>query len=296
MGEVTNLWDVAVMGERGEPSVRSAALRIHSALAANEAEIEAVLVGRDKLDNALGTAADAKRDLAGRIAAEAAGLVAKMKQGASWALGQTGDRGTLKAYEKLNVSSIQEAVGAAALEEAASELERLESKRERLLVAQTSVIREVVREALQDPLLVEYGGLLEQLQEILPRLKGLERFLSPQSHDYRPDASRIALNVPNFARADGSEQTIVAEAREVAKMEALLAAYVTELSVDPMAKCPELPELDQSADPSVTYDMLTGPEKRAVDAAFSPVTQHHQTTDSMLFEEQAAQRFSAITN
>lgn len=294
MGDVFHLSDL--IGESGEPSVRSAALRIHSALAANEVEIEAVLVGRDKLDSALGTAADAKRDLAGRIASEAAGLVAKMKQGAAWALGQTGDRGTLKAFEKLNVSSIQEAIGEAAIKELAEELQRLESKRERLLVAQAGVIKEVMREAIQDPLLVEYGELLAQLQEILPRLKGLERFLSPTTHDYRPASGRIALNMPNFARGDGSEQTIVAEAREVARIEAILAAYAEELARAPMAPCPELPPLNTSADELTAYDMLTAPERAAIDREFVAVTKHRQTTNSELFAEQAAAKFVGLTN
>jgi hypothetical protein len=295
MGDVFHLSDI--IGESGEPSVRSAALRIHSALAANEAEIEAVLVGKERLEGELGRAEDAKQDLAGKIAAEVASVIAAMKSGAKWALGQTGNRGTLKAFEKLSVSSIQEAIGEATLKESAEELQRLEAKRERLIVAQTSVIREVMREALQDPLLLEYGILLEQLQTILPRLRGLERFLSPTTHDYRPDAGRIALTVPNFARGDGSEQTIVAEAREVSKIEAVLASYFSSLERDPMAKCQALPELDQSADPSVSYDMLTAPERRAVDAAFAPVTKHRRTVDSELFEEQvAAKSFAALTN
>jgi len=296
MGDLVHISDL--IGASGEPSTRAAALRIHSALAANEVELEAVLVGRDKLDSALGTAADAKRDLAGRIAAEAVGLVAKMKQGTSCALGQTGDRGTLKAYEKLSVSSVQEAVGAAALEEAGEEARRLEAKGERLRVAQAGVIKEVVRESLQDPLLVEYGDLLAQLQTILPRLKALERFLAPRSHDFQPNAGRLAVLLPIFAGVEGAEQTVVAEAREIAKIEAALAAYAAELELDPMAPCPELPELDQSADPSTTYDQLSGPERAAVDREFVATTQHRRTTDSMLFREQieAAKASVSLTN
>jgi len=43
------------------------------------------LVGQDKLQDALGTAADAKQDLATKIASEAASLVAAMKKNVAWA-------------------------------------------------------------------------------------------------------------------------------------------------------------------------------------------------------------------
>ena len=296
MGDLVNLSDI--IGEAGQPSVRAAALRIHSALAANEGQTDAVLVGQDKLQGELGKAADAKQDLVGRIAAEAAGLVAKMKQNVAWALGQTGSRGTVKAYEKLSVSSIQEAIGEAALKELAQELTRLSAERERLIVARAGVIREVVRESLQPALLSEYGDLLERLQETAARLRGLERYLTPPSADYQPNATRLAMLLPNFARGDGSEHAVTVEAREIQKVEAVLAAYAAQLERDPMSPCPELPELDQSADPSTTYDQLSPPEMAERDREAVFITTHRRTTNSMLFEEQLAEAkaFVGLTN
>ena len=279
MGDLVNL-DVAVMGARGEPSPRAALLRVKSALAATDGEIERVLVGKEKLAAEMGAGADVEQDFRAKVSGEAASLVEMMKRGVDWTLGQFGSRATRKTAELLSVSALHSAIGDAALAEAAEELQRLEAKRERLHVAQVAVIRETIREAIQDPLLVEYGGLLEQLQEILPRLKGVERFLTPQSHDYRPDASRIALTVPNFARGDGSDQAVVVEPREIAKVEAHLHAFAGALERDPMAPRPELPPLDASADPSTTYDQLTAPERAAVDRDFIAVTNHRKTVDS----------------
>jgi hypothetical protein len=298
MGEVTNLWDVAVFGERGEPTERAALLRLASAGSATETEIENVLIGQTKLQGEMGEAAEVKRTLAEKTVAEAAGLVAKMKENATWTLGQFGTRSTRKTAELLSASSIESAIGAAALEESAAELTRLENKLERIRVAKAAVIREVVRESLQPALLSDYGNLLERLQETAARLRGLERYLSPASHDYQPNAGRLAMLLPNFAKGDGSEHALTVEAREVSRVEACLAAYAEELERDPMAKCPELPPLDTSADESTTYDQLTGPERAAVDREFVAVTRHRQTTDSELFAEQAreASPFRALTN
>jgi hypothetical protein len=286
MGDLVNLWDVAAFGERGEPSARAALLRVASAMSATEGEIERILVGRSKLEGEMTKAADAKRDLRDRIGAEATSLVEMMKQGASWALGQFGNRLTLKTAELLGVSSIQATIGEAALAEAAEELQRLEAKAERLRVAKAGIIKEVVREALQEALLADYGILLERLQETMARLKGVERFLTPQSHDHRPNATRLAVLVPNFARGDGSDQVIVAEAREIAKVEAHLAAFAAALEHDPRSPAPELPPLDASADDSTTYDQLTAPERAAVDRDFVAITNHRKTVDSELFAEQ----------
>ena len=286
MGDLVDLWKKASFGERGEPSGRAALLRTASVLAATEGEIERVLVGRSKLEGEMTKAADAKRDLRDRIGAEATSLVEMMKQGASWALGQFGNRSTLKTAELLGVSSIQATIGEAALAEVAEELQRLEAKLERLRVAKAGIVKEVVREALQEALLADYGVILERLQEAMARLKGIERFLTPQSHDYRPNASRIAVLVPNFAKGDGSDQAVAVEAREVAKVEAFLHAFAAALERDPMAPCPELPPLDASADDLTTYDQLTAPERAAVDREFVAITNHRKTVDSELFAEQ----------
>jgi hypothetical protein len=297
MGALVNLWEQAGFGERGEPTGRAALLRLASALSATETEIERVLAGTEKLAAEMGAAADAKRALAEKIVGEAAALVAKMKQGAAWTLGQFGARSTRKTAELLSASSIEAAIGDAALAEAAEELQRLEAQRERLRVAQAGVIKEVVREALQEALLADYGVLLERLQETTARLKGIERFLSPPSADYQPGASRLALSVPNFAKADGSDQAVVVESREIAKVEAFLHSFAASLEHDPRAPAPELPEFDDGADPSIPYHELTGAERRQIDREFVlPANQHRQTTDAMLFEEQQAKAFSALTN
>jgi hypothetical protein len=286
MGDLVNLWDVAVMGARGEPSPRAALLRVKSALAATDGEIERVLVGKEKLAAEMGAGADVERDFRAKVSGEAASLVEMMKRGVDWTLGQFGSRATRKTAELLSVSALHSAIGDAALAEAAEELQRLEAKRERLYVAQAGIIKEVIREALQEPLLADYGILLDRFQEILPRLRGVERFLTPQSHEYRPNVARLAVLVPNFAKDDGSEQALVAEAREVAKVESLLAAFAAELERDPMAKCPELPPFDASADDSISYDQLTPPERAAVDRDFVAVTKQRETPDSRLFAQQ----------
>ena len=295
MGDnVINLWDVAALGERGEPSARAALLRVASALSATETEIEMVLTGRQRLEGEMGKAAEVERDLRERISGEGKSLVAAMKSGAAWALCQFGNRSTLKTAELLGVSSIQATIGEAALAEAADELQRLESKLERLRVAKAGVVREVVREALQDALLTEYGLLLESLQETMARLKGVEQFLTPPSSDWRPNASRIALTVPNFAKGDGSDQVVAVEAREVAKVEAHLHAFAASLERDPMAACPELPPLDTSPDNSTVYDQLTWPERAAVDRDFVAVTTHRKTINSELFAEQLREAKSLV--
>jgi hypothetical protein len=298
MGALVNLWEQAGFGERGEPTGRAALLRLASALSATETEIERVRVGREKLASEMGKAADVERDLRERIAGEAKSLIAAMKQSTSWALGKCGSRGTLKSAETLSVSAIQTAIGDAALEEAAEELTRLESKRERLLVARAGIVKEVVRESLQDGLLADYGILLQHLQVTAARLRGLERYLTPPSHDYRPDAGRIALTVPNFARGDGSEQTIVAEAREVAKIEAHLAAFAASLEHDPRSPAPELPEFDPAPDTGLVYSDMTAPERAAVDREFVAITNRRRTVDSELFAAQVAEAkaFVGLTN
>jgi hypothetical protein len=297
MGALVNLWEQAGFGERGEPTGRAALLRLASALSATETEIERVRVGREKLASEMGKAADVERDLRERIAGEATSLITAMKQGIEWTLARCGSRGTLKTAELLGASSIQTAIGEATLEEAASELQRLEAQRERLLVAQEGVIKEVIREALQPALLSDYSNLLEHLQVTAARLRGLERYLAPASHDYQPGASRLALSVPNFAKADGSDQAVVVESREIAKVEAFLHSFAASLEHDPRAPAPELPEFDDGADPSIPYHELTGAERRQIDREFVlPANQHRQTTDAMLFEEQQAKAFSALTN
>jgi hypothetical protein len=195
MGDLVNLWDVAAFGERGEPSARAALLRVASAMTAAEGEIERVLIGRQKLEGEMSKVADVKRDLQDRIKLEAASLVAAMKSSAQWALGQFGNRATRKTEELLGASSIQTAIGEQALAEAAEELQRLEERRERLRVAKAGIIKEVVREALQEALLADYGVILERLQETTARLKGIERYLTPPGHDYRPGATRLSVLV-----------------------------------------------------------------------------------------------------
>jgi hypothetical protein len=297
MGDLVNLWDVAAFGERGEPSARAALLRVASAMTAAQGEIERVLIGRQKLEGEMSKVADVKRDLQDRIKLEAASLVAAMKSSAQWALGQFGNRATRKTEELLGASSIQTAIGEQALAEAAEELQRLEERRERLRVAKAGIIKEVVREALQEALLADYGVILERLQETTARLKGIERYLTPPGHDYRPGATRLSVLVPGF-KGDGSDMALTVEAREVQKVEAFLHSFAAALEHDPRSPAPELPEFDASADPSTTYDMLTGPERAAVDRDFVAVTSHRKTVDSELFAEQLreAKALVCLTN
>jgi hypothetical protein len=298
MDALINLWEQAGFGERGEPTGRAALLRVTSALAATETDIERVLVGKEKLASEMGKAADVELDLRAQIGGEATSLVEMMKQGVQWTLGQFGNRATRKTAELLNTSSIQAAIGDAALAEAAEELQRLEAKRERLLVARAGIIRETIREALQPALLADYGVILERLQEIVTRLRGVERYLTPPSPDYRPDARRIAMNLPNFARGDGSDQAVVATSAAIGEVEAALAAYAEELSRDPMAPCPELPDVSRRDDGTI-YSDLSGPERLEVDRAFVPQIPHHRRTiDSKLFEMQVreAKAFVGLTS
>ena len=92
--------------------------------------------------------------------------------------------------------------------------------------------------------------------------------------------------VPSFA-GDGSEQVIVVEAREIAKVEAHLAAFAAALEHDPRSPAPELPEFDASADEAVPYEMRSTPERQLIDLDFvPPVTVNRETTDSKLLAEQ----------
>jgi hypothetical protein len=87
MGALINLWEQAGFGERGEPTGRAALLRVTSALAATETDIERVLVGKEKLASEMGKAADVELDLRAQIGGEATSLVEMMKQGVQWTLG-----------------------------------------------------------------------------------------------------------------------------------------------------------------------------------------------------------------
>jgi hypothetical protein len=293
MGDVFHLSDV--IGESGEPSSRAALARMSSALAQTEGEIEGVLVGKTKLESEMGKEAGLKQDLAERIVAEAASVIAAMKSGAQWALGRCGSRGTLKAAELLSASSIQTAIGEATIKEAADELQRLENKRERLLVARAGIIREVVRESLQPALLADYAVTLTQLQLDMTRLAAMRRFLEPQSHEYRPEAARLAVTLPDFAHGSG-ETAVVATAAAIGRVETILAQFFADLERDPRAPVPEL-EVDALDDPSTPYHALSGPERAEIDRAFvPPVNTHRRTIDAELFEEQAAAKFAAITN
>jgi hypothetical protein len=278
MGELINL-------DRGEPaSARVAALRVHSALAVVEREIEAVLVGRQRLEGEMSAAAEAKQDFKDKVRGEAASLIEKMKEGVSWTLGRVGDFATLKAAERMSNAWIPAAIGEQALEEAGEELQRLELKRERLRVAQAGITKEVVRESLQPALLADYAVILGQLQETIARLEALDRYLSPVTHDYRPGAARIAISVPDFVKGGGSDQAVIIEARDVARIEAHLVAYAAELAHDPMAPVPELPPLD-GPDETIPYHEKSPAERAIVDRDFAVITTQRPTFDSESLKE-----------
>jgi hypothetical protein len=294
MGDLVHLSDI--IGESGEPSERAALAHVSSALAQVETEIANVLSGQDTLQSEMAKASDVKRDLAERIVGEATSLVEMMKSGAAWALARCGSRGTVKAAELLSVSSIQTAIGEATLEEAAEEIKRLEAKRERLLVARASIAKEVVREAIERALLDEWAETLMQLRAGLTRLTALRRFLEPQSHDFRPDANRLAVIVPDFASGSG-DTAVVATAAAIGRMEAILAQFAADLERDPRAPVPEL-EVDMSPDADEVYSNLSAPERAARDREAVFVTQHRRTVDAELFAEQVreAAAFRALTN
>jgi hypothetical protein len=287
---------LSVIGE--SPSERAALARVSSALAQTESDIGAVLAGQTRVESEMGKAADLKQDLAERIVGEAKSLIAAMKNSAaSWALGQTGTRATRKSAELLGVSQLQTAIGEATLKEAASELQRLEAQRERLLEARKSIIKETVREALEPALLEDYADTLTHLREGLTRLTALGRFLEVETHDYRPDANRVAVTVPDFTGA-GRDQAVVAEAKSIGQVEAILAQFAAALELDPRAPVPEL-EVDTLEDPDTPYHALSPAERVQIDRDFSPqAPRHRQTTDSLLFEEQLreAKSFVGLTN
>jgi hypothetical protein len=297
MGDLVHISDL--IGQSGEPSERAALARISSALGQVEREIEALLIGQDKLEAQMGQGTDLKQDLAEKIVAEASAIVALMKKGVAWTLGQTGTRATRKSAELLSVSSIQMAVGEATREKTIEEIQRLEAKRERLLVARAGIVRETIRESLQPALLEDYAATLAHLQSDMIRLEALRRLLSPPSHDYRPDAARLAVIVPDFASGSG-DTAVVATAQAIGQMESRLHAFMAELERDPRAAAPELQiEVDDQSDADTPYDQLSPPERRAADAAFSlPVNTHRRTVDAELFESQLAEAkaFVGFTN
>ena len=295
MGDLVHLSDR--IGEFGSPSERAALARISSALVQVETEIEALLIGQDKLEAQMGQGADLKQDLAEKIVGEACSIVEMMKKGIAWTLGQTGTRATRKSAELLSVSQLQMAVGEATRAETAQELQRLEARRERLLIARAGLVKETVRESLQPALLEDFANTLELLRDGMVRLAALSRFLSPASDEWRPDASRIAIVLPDFADPDGRrDQTVVATAAAIGQVETILAQFAADLERDPRAPVPEL-EVDASADVDTPYHALSPAERAQIDRDFAPQPpQHRVTTDSMLFAEQAAAKFAAITN
>jgi hypothetical protein len=118
------------------------------------------------------------------------------------------------------------------------------------------------------------------------------RDLSPPSHDYRPGATRLALTVPDFAKGDGSDHTVVVEAREIAKVEAFLHSFAGALQHDPMAPVPELPPLD-GPDESVPYDQRSAAERAAADREAVLVTTQRPTIDSESLKEQIERAIAA---
>ena len=127
----------------------------------------------------------------------------------------------------------------------------------------------------------------------------MARFLEPQSHDYRPEAARLAVVVPDYADPDGQrDQAIVATAKAISHLEGQLARFTEALKDNPKAPAPDL-EVDTSLDADEVYSNLTAPERAERDREFVAVTTHRRTTDSMLFEEQLlakAKAFVGLTN
>jgi hypothetical protein len=287
VGALINLSDV--VGESGEPSARAALLHVHSALVGTEGDIERVLTGRQKLSAETDKVAEARQDLNARIADEASSLVEKMRRGIDWTLSQFGSVSTLNFAARLSASSLQSEIAAVALAETAEELARLEAKRERLLVARAGIVREVVRESLLNGLIEDFADTIAALRDGMTRLTALSRFLEPQSHDYRPNASRVAVVLPDYTDPDGQrDQAVVATAAAISKIESVLNAFAEALLLDPRAPVPEL-EVDTLDDPDTPYHALSPAERAQIDRDFSPqVPQHRVTTDSLLFEEQAA--------
>jgi hypothetical protein len=275
-----------IVGEPGEPSARSALLRVASTKAATKGALQTLRDSKVRLADELSKASAAAAELDDHLDRDAATLIEWLRSGASFALSRLGGARSQALCARIEATRIEAEVGRRAEAGIDAEIAALEGKLEQLADAEKGLIRETVRETLQPALIADYGTLLAALQEAVARLRGIERYLSPPTSDYVPGASRVAIAVPNFAAGDGSDMAVTIEGREVQKIEAFMCSFAAALAHDPRSPAPELPELDPSPDLSVSYDRLTAPERARADREASFVTRQRATVDSELLAGQ----------
>ena len=164
--------------------------------------------------------------------------------------------------ERLAASKHQAEVARRAIVAIDVELERLALVDAELAERERFLIADVIRESAAG-LHADYSTSAEHLRDGLVRLTALSRFLTPELPDIVPGARRVALAIPDFLGDDG-QTAIVAPAREIERVEAILRRYAEALALDARAPFPTLPDVDTSDDGAI-YSDLSPPERRAVD-------------------------------
>jgi hypothetical protein len=185
--------------------------------------------------------------------------------------------------EKISVSRQQAEIIRRAIDKIVDELNRIGEVHADLLARKDDAIKAVVSEASATSY-ANWSQAVENMRQSMIEITGLEKFLAGASgHDYLPD-QRIIVTLPIYGCIGGE---IVANAVQIAGVEAQLKRFAETLAADPRAPAPEISigeEVDQ-----LTYDRLSPGEKRAADAAFSASgvqTTERETPDSRSFATQ----------
>jgi hypothetical protein len=262
------------------------------ALIRNAAEIERLageIVKRENsrqaIESELVKVPAAEADLAAAIDRDSRTLLSRLADGLGAALGSFG-RAASEIDGRLAASRHAASVGQRALSTLDGEIAALEAQMAEARTVQPELVAAATAEACQD-VVDDYAEALDRVQAGIIRLGALEKFLNITR------IGRVVAIVPDFAEADFSEQTIVANGREIAKAHEALVRFAEALSHDPRAPVSLLnfPPIDTSPDPSEVYSDLSAPERARIDANFTPlVTRQRPTEDSIALAEAIAAR------
>jgi hypothetical protein len=269
------------------PLARRALVRNAAERAGVKGEIAKLQAMRAELEPKLDVVDQTEREVDNLLNRDAQSLIDRMRNNLGAALSMFGSKAR-DLDERLVASKHQAEVARRAIEAIDRELANIEVKLAELDEREKFLIADVVRESAEG-IFDDFSVAADHLRDGLVRLTAISRFLAPETAEYRPGARRIALPIPDFVGSDGlSETVILAPAREIERVEAIIRQYAETLAMDARAPFPTLPEIDTSPDGAI-YSDLTAPERRAVDQAFAPPVNHHRlTVDAALFDEQVA--------
>jgi hypothetical protein len=217
---------------------------------------------RADLEARFGAVGQAEQERDALLVRDAQSLVDRLRNGAETTLANFG----LKARsvdEKISASVHRAKVAQLAIDAIDRELVNIEAKMAELDELSRFLVNDTILEATASEF-ADYRTACENLRDSIVRLSALSRVLKPPTHDFVHGANRIAVIAPDFAAADGSELAIVAEPREIARVEAILRRYAEALALDARTPFPDLPEVDTSDDGAI-YSDLSAPERRVVD-------------------------------